>query len=74
MEYNASAFLERLKDLMNDKDLNQSSLARSTGIPRRSIVNWFHGTLNPSLEYLVALATVFNCSVDYLIGRAGYES
>ena len=53
---------------MRDKDLNQSSLARQTGIPRGTINSWHIGTKNPSLDYIVTLAIFFDCKTDYLLG------
>jgi len=61
-------FVKRLADLMNEHNLIQTTLSQKTGIPRRSISNWFHGTKSPGADYLKILATYFKVSVDYLLG------
>jgi len=61
-------FLKRLKELMQENNLNQSTLSVQTNIPRGMIVSWHQGIKNPSLDAMAALAIRFKCSIDYLIG------
>lgn len=62
-------FAERLKDLMKELGLNQTRLARQTGIDMREIGMWVRGERRASYERLWALADYFEVSIDYLLGR-----
>jgi transcriptional regulator with XRE-family HTH domain len=53
---------------MDENNLNIAQLATKVDIPRTSINNWLNHESSPKIEYLCALATFFNCSVDYLLG------
>ena len=61
-------FLERLKSLCKQKDLNLSILVEDLKLNSNSIKNWEKGIL-PNVEILIKLADYFYCSVDYLLGR-----
>lgn len=62
-------FNERLKELMQDKDLNTVSLSKATGIPSSSISNWIQMRRTVQVEFLVILADFFDVTTDYLLGR-----
>lgn len=61
-------FAERLVDLMQEQQLNISTLAEKTGIPRTSINNWLNQARSPKVEYIQKLAIFFGVSADYLLG------
>jgi len=59
----------RLKELMNDYNINVSSVAEKIGMKDDSIIyQWLNGSYLPSLKYANAIANIFNCSLDYLFG------
>lgn len=63
-------FIENLKELLEERGMNQKQLSEKTGIPASSIACWFGRQQSyPSLEYAVLIANALNCSVDYLVGR-----
>ena len=62
-------FYERLKDLMQEKGLNNSQLAEKTGIPRTTINGRTLKQNKPQADVLCVLADFFKVSVDYLLGR-----
>lgn len=62
-------FIERLKDLMIEKNLNIKQLSTITNIPRTTISGWFNAEKLPSLEALIKLCDFFVISLDYLTGR-----
>jgi len=64
-----NTFSVRLKDLMAEKNVNQSQLAHFTNISNQAISNWLLCKGVPSIEMLYILSEYFNCSVDYLIGK-----
>lgn len=59
---------EKLDVLMAERGLNRSQLARQSGIPYMTIVNFYEkGTENIKRTTLVKLARFFEVTVDYLI-------
>ncbi|MBR1988316.1 MAG: helix-turn-helix transcriptional regulator [Clostridia bacterium] len=62
-------FMERLKELMEDKNINMKVLSENTAIPRSTINSWNLKERLPSAECLFALAEYFEVTVDYLLGR-----
>lgn len=59
---------EKLDVLMAEKGINRSQLARLSGIPYMTIVNFYEkGTENIKRSTLIKLAQFFETTVDYLI-------
>lgn len=59
----------RIKDLREDLDLKQETVADALGIPRTTYCNYENNRRNVPNEVLCALADFYNTSVDYLLGR-----
>lgn len=53
-------------------DLTQAELAELAGVIRINISQYEHNVKNPSLETLIALADVLDCSIDVLLDRKNY--
>jgi transcriptional regulator with XRE-family HTH domain len=51
------------------QDLSQDELAEKLGVSSASIRQWESGTTRPSASNLLAMSDLFQCSVDYLLGR-----
>ena len=64
-----NVFVTRLKELMKEKQLSQNKLAEKIKMQQASISKWLRGQTTPDIFALIDLAKVFNCKVDYLIGR-----
>lgn len=62
-------FGDRIRKLRIEKGLTQKELASLLNIAPGSIQRFEYGTVRPSLDSLVALADIFEVSLDYLIGR-----
>jgi len=60
---------ERLKQLRKERRMSQSMVARGINITDRSYQAYEYDEKRPSYEKLIALAELFNCSTDYLLGR-----
>jgi transcriptional regulator with XRE-family HTH domain len=60
---------DRLKMLRKSEGYTQGELAEKLDIPLSTYSNWEQGTRNPDYNILMKLATIYDCSVDYLIGR-----
>lgn len=59
---------EKLDILMEERGINRSQLARLSGIPYMTIVNFYEkGTENTKRSTLVRLSQFFDVTVDYLV-------
>ena len=59
---------DKLNYLMKSKGLSRMGLAKKSGVPYTTIVNFYEkGTENVKLSTLKKLADFFNCSLDYLV-------
>ncbi len=65
-------FQERLLELRALNKLTQRQVAEHLNIAQPSYIRYENGTAEPSLESLVKLADLFDCSIDYLLGRKEY--
>lgn len=59
----------RLAELRKERNLTQYSLAEELGCSRGLLSNYEQGTREPDSEMLIRLATFFDVSVDYLLGK-----
>lgn len=61
-------YYQRLKDLRNDKDLNQSQIAKILGTSQKQYSRWETGEYQIPLDDLIILAKFYNVSIDYIVG------
>ena len=61
-------FKKRVKDIMQNKGLKQSDLAKMTGIAEATISRYCNGRRTPNIKALVKIAKILNVSTDYLLG------
>lgn len=61
-------FKDRLKQLRNEHGLSAAQLAAQFDKSESAIRMWELGRSKPDADTLIALATCFNCSIDYLLG------
>ncbi|MCK8824344.1 helix-turn-helix domain-containing protein [Fuchsiella alkaliacetigena] len=59
----------RLKELRKQKDLKQEKLASHLNLSRSTIAGYETGKRKPDYNTLEKIASFFNVSVDYLLGR-----
>lgn len=50
------------------KGMTQDTLAERLGVTRKTVFNWMESG-NIPLGKLIAMADLFGCSIDYLLGR-----
>ena len=62
-------FGDRLKELREDKNMNQDELANLVCLTRSAISSYETNTNVPSLDIAIKLADVFEVSLDYLTCR-----
>jgi len=60
-------FTQRIHLLRKERGLTQQQLADLIGKSKTAISNYESGRIEPSLEELVNLSRVLNCSIDYLL-------
>ena len=58
----------KLKGLRTNAGYSQAEVAKKIKISPPIISSYESGTKSPSLESLVALAQLYKCSTDYLLG------
>lgn len=60
---------EKLKSLRNEKRMTQKDLAERLNVSAQAVSRWENDDVEPSLETLGQLATIFEVSVDELFGK-----
>lgn len=60
-------FSNNLKSLRVDNDFTQQEIADALGITRSRYSNYENGINEPSLDILIKLSKLFNCSIDDLL-------
>ena len=61
--------LQHLKDIREDNDVRQSTLAKYLVVSQNTYSQYENGIISISPEMLVKLADYFHVSVDFLLGR-----
>lgn len=64
MEYNLM-----LRKFRDEKGLTQQELADTIGVAKSSVAHWELGIKRISVSHLIALADLFGCTTDQLLGR-----
>ena len=59
----------KLRELRLEKGKTQAELALLLGTSRQVYANYENKINEPSLDMLARLADIFECSIDYLLGR-----
>lgn len=62
-------FSERLSQILQEKGIRASLLAKETGISQGLISEYKNGIKLPTAQNLVKIADRLDCSVDWLLGR-----
>ncbi len=65
-------FEKRLTELRKQYGYSQYKMAELLGIKQPSYIRYENGTSEPKQEILVAIADIFDVSVDYLLGRSNF--
>lgn len=60
--------IERLKALREDKDLNQSEIARNIHVAQTTYSDYEKGKIRIPLECLIALAEFYDVDLNYIAG------
>lgn len=60
---------KRIKELRNEHNLTQSELAEKLGCTQSAIAFYEKGDRSPDNSTLIKMADLFDCTLDYLMGR-----
>ena len=63
----------RIKQLREEKDLNQSVVADELKMPRSALSMYENGRI-PSMDHALALANYYHVSLDYIVGISSERS
>lgn len=58
-----------IKTLRKEKNLKQKDLANILNTSQSTIGKYEREELEPNLTMIIKIANLFNCSVDYILGR-----
>lgn len=61
-------FYERIKELRSSLGINQVEFGKKLNVTKQCISNWENGNIQPSIDMLIKICSVFNVSADYLLG------
>lgn len=59
---------ERMRLLRISKALTRKEVAKKIGVSEQSVKCWENGTKHPSMAALIALASIFGVSTDFILG------
>lgn len=60
---------ERIQNLREDADLTQKQVSEYLHVSQRTYSHYENGTRNIPVEMLARLATYYDTTIDYLVGR-----
>ncbi len=60
---------KRIRDLREDKDLNQTAVAKMLGMSQTGYSKYETGENDIPTSILIKLANFYNTSIDYLLGQ-----
>ena len=62
-------YYQRIKDLREDHDINQSEVAKLLETTQQTYSLWERGDREIPLHHAITLADFYKVSLDYLVGR-----
>lgn len=62
-------FITKLKELREENNIQQKELADILNVSKSTISGWEVGRNEPNQEMLIKIATYFNVTIDFLLGR-----
>lgn len=61
-------FIEILKDLMIENNLNQTKFAEKVGVKQSQVSEWLKGKSKPGYDTIKAIALALDISADRILG------
>jgi transcriptional regulator with XRE-family HTH domain len=66
-------FPERLKDLISERNINASDLARLLNVRPSTVSRYLKGNCLPTYASFIKLLETFHCSADFLLGLIDFS-
>lgn len=66
--------MNRIKSLREELHMTQQDLANKLDGAKSSIAMYENETRKPSMEVLIKLSEIFNCSIDYLLCKTDIKN
>lgn len=66
--------MNRIKQLREENKWTQLELSKKMDCAMSSIAMYEKGDRKPSMEVLIKLSEIFNCSIDYLLGKSDIKN
>lgn len=66
--------MNRIKKLREEFHMTQQELADKLNGAKSTIAMYENETRKPSMEVLIKLSEIFNCSIDYLLGKSDIKT
>lgn len=66
--------MNRIEQLRKENNLTQEELARKLNMSKSIIALYESNQRNPSVDVLIKLSKIFDCSVDYLLGKTNIQN
>lgn len=66
--YDITLFSNRYDKLLKENNITHFKLSKESGLNYSSHYAWRHGSI-PNMSSLIIIATYFDVSIDYLVGR-----
>lgn len=66
---NIKMFIQRLEELMQEKEISEHKLTQELNLSKSSVWNWKQGS-QPGADKILLIANYFEVSTDYLLGRS----
>jgi transcriptional regulator with XRE-family HTH domain len=64
---------EHIMLLRKQKSLSQAELGKKIGTSGDIIGRYERGAMTPSIEVIIRIADAFEVSIDFLVGKTGFE-
>ena len=68
MNFDLEKFSYRLTVLLDEHNMSQTQLAKKVGTTNVTICRYINGERIPRIDFVSKIASVFNVSLDYLLG------
>lgn len=62
--------MNRIKELRLSLNLTQSALALMLGVNQTAVGKYERGDLEPGIQILKQLSSIFECSIDYIVSNS----
>lgn len=67
--------MNRIKQLREENNITQEELAKKLNLASKGIISMYEKEdRKPSLEILMRLSEIFDCSIDYILGKSNIRN